>query len=179
MAREMSGDMNAALSGVAWAYRDMEAVEAMHAEHDRRHAEAEAKGEHYDCREYTHDFWDNLGTDVAESGNITQQATYKVVIARLLMERKVRSGEVGFIVVEPPQPGETEDDWIARVRQAIQDDDDLRAMESDQDHGKDMVDKFEQFLRGAGVSDATFEMPTGDENDDDQPETKIGDDTHE
>lgn len=180
-ARSLSTDIHSATIGVSLAYRDIEAVESFHAEHDRLHNEAEAKGEHYDCRAASAEFWGTLSRDVITSDDLVAQAVHRVVLARLLMERQVREGEVGFIILEPQREDETEDQYVARIVQTMQDDKDIQAMSVEDtaqpvnpitdEEVAEFVNGLANFMAEHPVSGD--EMPTGDETDDDDPTTKI------
>ena len=131
MAREMAGDIQSATQGVYKAYRDFEMHEEFMKEHTRLHVEAEEAGGEYDCSALSREFWSNLSQDVIQSDNEIEKVTHARVLARLLIERKLASGQVEFLMVEPQGEGESDEDFKARVMQAAQDHDDLKLLDPD------------------------------------------------
>lgn len=124
-------DVRSVWSGVKKAKRDYAKIKAFDTEHEARH-EADP---HYNCAEFQHDFWENLGRDVHPDKNIFEAAAYRSSILRRIGESDVDAEpqsrpKVSSVAIERDGT-ETPAEMLAKIKQAILDEIALSKLDPD------------------------------------------------
>lgn len=173
---KMAGDFGSAQRGCSAAWRDINLIETFYAMHDLAHQTAIDTKSEFDCTQMGHDFWGRLGGDVKERADSVEEMNYKFIVNRHLIERNAEEfgQKFTFVTMESgPEDGESFASYIARIEQAIQDEENLKRLDPD-----NVVSETQPDTNLFGMVIADLEMPdhidiTGPEDEEEGDETNV------